>query len=234
MYHDPSLDPNSYLSDSQSDDDLFDFEANQDDWKNILYGDSCDEIFDDEKPKMENVTYEPSIVSHGFSPLEDDSLSPSECSIEHHFFCENKVFNPGILAHGKTHFTMKLTPDKNFKFQPSFEKLLILEISESSLVRLNNDLTHDCVDHDPGEDVSYHEKCLNDEFIPTLPPGLVTQPKSLNLNIPMNQGKLNFKEVDFKIFLPFITLGVISLLFNSFGSEDTIFDPDIISNSFHY
>lgn len=107
LYHDPSLDPNSDLSDSQSDDDLFAFEANQDGWKNLWYGESCDDkTFDDEKPKMENVTDEPSIVSDDFSLLEGDSLSPSESSIEHHFFvwkqsiqsrntgwCKNSFYN---------------------------------------------------------------------------------------------------------------------------------------------
>ena len=64
---------------------------NQNEWKNLLYGESCDDkTFDDEKPKMKNVTDEPSIVSHDFSLLEGDSLSPSESSIEHHFFVKTK------------------------------------------------------------------------------------------------------------------------------------------------
>ena len=35
-------------------------------------------------------------------------------------------------------------------------------------------------------------------------------------------------------FFPFITFGVISLLRHSIGSEDTIFDPGIVSNCFHF
>lgn len=197
-----------------------------------MYGESCDDkTFDNGNPKMENVTDEPSIVSHDFSLLEGDSLSPSESSIEHHFFCENKVFNPGILDDVKTPFTMKMTPDKNFKLQTSSEKLLILEKSESPLFRLNNDLTHDYVDHDPGEDVFYHEKCLNDEFTPTLPPGISM---SLPVKIPLSQKKLKFKNKDSNVFVPLITFCVISLLSHSFGSEDTIFDPGIPSTSFYY
>ena len=114
---------------------------------------------------------------------------------------------------------MKMTPDKNFKLQTSSEKLLILEKSESPLFRLNNDLTHDYVGHDPGEDV----------FTPTLPPGISM---SLHVKIPISQRKLKFKNKDSNVFVPLITFCVISLLSHSFGNEDLIFDPGIVSTSF--
>ena len=126
---------------------------------------------------------------------------------------------------------MKMTPDKNFKLQSSSEKLLILEESESFLLYDHNELIHDIVDHDPGRDMLYHKKFLNDEIIP---PGLYPKPKSLHVQIPSNQSKLNFKDKDQKIFLPFITMDVISLFLHSFGNEDLIFDPGIVSTSFHY
>jgi hypothetical protein len=129
---------------------------------------------------------------------------------------------------------MKMTPDKNFKLQISSEELLILEKRESLLLYFHNDLTHDYVDHDPGRDILYHKKFLNDEIIPTLPPGIFPNPKSLNVKTPINQCKLNFKDKDPKIFLPFITIVVIYLFLHSFGNEDTIFDPGIVSTSLHY
>ncbi|GKC16680.1 hypothetical protein Tco_1013462, partial [Tanacetum coccineum] len=51
---------------------------------------------------------------------------------------EDKVFNPGILVHGSTHFvTNKVTQDKNLKKKTSSEALLILE--DSNFLSLSSD-----------------------------------------------------------------------------------------------
>jgi hypothetical protein len=93
------------------------------------------------------------------------------------------------------------------------------------------------IDHDPGgilKNESFYEN-----FIPSLPPGKVFQ-NSFNDKIHNSTiMESSFYEdelfmIVIMTFFPFITYGVISLLRHSVGSEDIIFDPGIVSNSFHY
>ncbi|GJZ80741.1 hypothetical protein Tco_0645735 [Tanacetum coccineum] len=75
-----------------------------------------------------------------FKMNQEDLLPPllvSDSSLHEEFFeidsllifpsgNEDKVFNPGILIRGSTHFVTKIVPDKNLKKKTSYEALLIL------------------------------------------------------------------------------------------------------------
>jgi hypothetical protein len=79
-------------------------------------------------------------------------------------------------------------------------------------------------DPDPGGDVFNHENFLIGDLIPILPPEVFVA-KSVN-------DKFSFEDEEWifilvKIFLPFFTFDVISLILHSTGSEDTVFDPGI-------
>lgn len=68
--------------------------------------------------------------------------------------------------------------------------------------------------------------------IPTLPPGMFSNPMSLTLEIQIQATEPDLAEEDLimiiiMIFFLFFTYLVTSSLLHSFGSEDTIFDPGI-------
>ena len=83
------------------------------------------------------------------------------------------------------------------------------------------------IDHDPGGILK--NESLNENFIPSLPPGKVFK-MSLNDKIHnFTIMKFSFDDDEcFKIvimtFLPFVTFGVVSLIRHSVGSEDVVFD----------
>ncbi|GKD78546.1 hypothetical protein Tco_1341167, partial [Tanacetum coccineum] len=97
-------------------------------------------------------------------------------------------------------------------------------------------------------DIIYLESLFINDTIPNLPPevfldhdpkSLNDEPKFDNLKIKENV-KFTFEDHHYlsltfviKIFLPFLTYPVNSLLFLSSGSENTIFDPDISAYSFY-
>ncbi|GJS74619.1 hypothetical protein Tco_0707460 [Tanacetum coccineum] len=128
---------------------------------------------------------------------------------------------------------------------------------------LDIDVSTDIEDgyHDSEGDVIYLECLLTNDTIPNLPPevfldhdsrslkdepdnDLKSMVKFLDLEIhekislkyvrlPFEDRHYFFLTFVFKIFLPFLTYPVNSLLFLSSGSEDTIFDPDISAYSFY-
>ena len=78
-----------------------------------------------------------------------------------------------------------------------------------------------CFDEDPdlGGDVLNRENFLIGDLTPTLPPVEFDD-------------KTDFDDEEWililiKIFLPFFTFAMISLILHSTGSEDTVFDPGI-------
>ncbi|GJZ67326.1 reverse transcriptase domain-containing protein [Tanacetum coccineum] len=97
-------------------------------------------------------------------------------------------------------------------------------------------------------DIIYLESLLNNDTIPYLPPEvfldhdprrLKDEPNIDDLKIKENV-RFTFEDLHYlslafviKIFLPFLTYLVNSLLLLSSGSEDTIFDPDIFAYSFY-
>ncbi|GKG01438.1 hypothetical protein Tco_0306143, partial [Tanacetum coccineum] len=99
---------------SEKDDDLFDFEDNNDEWRNILYHDPFDDIHS-EKDKIKDSKMK-ILIDELESPesnvllpqlLDSDSTLPEESSeistfISSPFGNENKVFNLGILILGGT------------------------------------------------------------------------------------------------------------------------------------
>lgn len=93
------------------------------------------------------------------------------------------------------------------------------------------------IEHDPGGFLK--NKSLNENFIPSLPPGKVFK-TSLNDKIHNSTiMKFSFDDDEFFMmvimtFLPFVTFGVISLILHSVGNEDLVFDPGIVSKSFQY
>ncbi|GJZ05147.1 retrovirus-related pol polyprotein from transposon TNT 1-94 [Tanacetum coccineum] len=117
------------------DDDLFDFKSDNDEWIKLLYDDSFNDTHS-EKDKNKDSKAEPIIdESNDLLPqllkcdstlheeLPDIDTLPSFPSDN-----KDKVFNPGILVYGSTHFvTNEVTQDKNSKKKTSSEVLLILE-----------------------------------------------------------------------------------------------------------
>ncbi|GJW91465.1 hypothetical protein Tco_0169018 [Tanacetum coccineum] len=102
--------------------------------------------------------------------------------------------------------------------------------------------------HDSEGDIIYLESLFIDDTIPNLPHDVFLDhdPKSLNDEPDIDDLKINenarftFEDRHYlsftfviKIFLPFLTYLVNSLLLLSSGSEDTIFDPDISAYSFY-
>ncbi|GJW40721.1 reverse transcriptase domain-containing protein [Tanacetum coccineum] len=134
------------------DDDLFDFENDNDEWRNILYHDPFDDIHS-EKDKIKDSKMK--ILIDELESPESNALLPQllECDSTLHekfpkndtlpsFLSENedKVFNLGTLIHGSTYFiTNKVAHDKNLKEKTSSEALLILEDSNSLSLSLSFD-----------------------------------------------------------------------------------------------
>lgn len=79
-------------------------------------------------------------------------------------------------------------------------------------------------DPDPGEDVFNHENFLIGDLILTLPPVVFVE-KGVNDKFALDDEEWIL--ILIKIFLPFFTFDVISLILHSTGSEDTVFDPGI-------
>ncbi|GJS74159.1 hypothetical protein Tco_0707000 [Tanacetum coccineum] len=115
---------------------------------------------------------------------------------------------------------------------------------------IDTDVSTDIEDgyHDSEGDIIYLESLLINDTIPNLPLEVFLDhdPKSLNDEPNINDLKIKenvrftFEDRHYisltfviKIFLPFLTYPVNSLLLLSSGSEDTIFDPDISFFSFY-
>ncbi|GKF72439.1 hypothetical protein Tco_0208553, partial [Tanacetum coccineum] len=109
-------------------DDLFDFKSDNDEWKNLLYGDSYNDTHsENEKTKDSNtksLIYE--LESSVLLPqLLDGDLTLHEELLEidtltlFPFGNKDKVFNPGILVHGSTQIVTKVTPDKSLTLEES-------------------------------------------------------------------------------------------------------------------
>ncbi|GJX58954.1 hypothetical protein Tco_0290344 [Tanacetum coccineum] len=129
--------------------DLFDFENDNEEWRNLLYQDPFDDT-SSEKDKIKNSKIiffidEPNFFkSNDLLPLllvSDSSLHEEFSEIDSllSFPSENedKVFNPGILIRGSTHFVTEIVPDKNLKKKTLSEALLILK--ESNFLPLSFD-----------------------------------------------------------------------------------------------
>nr|GEW51365.1 reverse transcriptase domain-containing protein [Tanacetum cinerariifolium] len=138
---------------SEKDDDIFDFENDNDEWRNILYHDPLNDIHS-EKDKIKDSKMK--ILIDELDSLESNVLLPQllDCDSTLHeelheintlpsfpFENEDKVSNPGILVHGSTHFvTNEVTQDKNLKKKTSSEALLILEERNFLSISSNKEL----------------------------------------------------------------------------------------------
>ncbi|GKE13835.1 hypothetical protein Tco_1421412 [Tanacetum coccineum] len=118
---------------SEKDDYLFDFEDNNDEWRNILYYDPFDDIQSDDDDdlfdlnkdfKMKLLVDEANIVESNVLPpqlLTSDSTLPEDSSesseiatlLSSPFGNEDKVFNPGILILGRIQIFNDESKDKD-------------------------------------------------------------------------------------------------------------------------
>ncbi|GJS71394.1 hypothetical protein Tco_0704235 [Tanacetum coccineum] len=125
--------------------DLINF--NNVEWRNFLYPDPFDDI-NSEKGKIKDskiLIDEPTILENNdllpLSPVIDSTLHEELSEVDTFPSSpsgnEDKVFNPGILIHGITHFVSQVTQDKNLKMKTSSEASLILE--ESNFLPLPSD-----------------------------------------------------------------------------------------------
>ncbi|GJR35467.1 hypothetical protein Tco_1211151 [Tanacetum coccineum] len=121
-----------------------------DEWKKLLYGDNFNDIHS-EKDKIKDSKMK--ILIDELETPESNLLLPQllDCDLTLHeefpkidtlpsFPSRNKdkVFNPGILVYGNTHFvTNEVTQDKNLKEKISSGALLILE--ERSFLSISSD-----------------------------------------------------------------------------------------------
>nr|GEW10841.1 reverse transcriptase domain-containing protein [Tanacetum cinerariifolium] len=136
----PALD---YLPPSgNDDDDLFNLNSDNDEWKKILSGD-CYKDIDYEKDKNKDFKMKLLVVKDHIVEsndllrqlLKNDSTLPEESSESSEiatlssspFENEDKVFNLGILILGRTHIFNDESKDKDYKVNTSSEALLILE-----------------------------------------------------------------------------------------------------------
>ncbi|GJZ29402.1 hypothetical protein Tco_0574049 [Tanacetum coccineum] len=139
----------------QNEDDNFDPEADLREIKYLLNRNPSTDSspttdIDIIDPILERFTDEPTLVYSSPPGDDDDDLFdfndptlPEESSeiatlLSSPFGNEDKVFNPGILAYGSTHFvTNEVTQDKNLKEKTSSEALLILE--DSNFLPISSD-----------------------------------------------------------------------------------------------
>ncbi|GJR71049.1 hypothetical protein Tco_0083414 [Tanacetum coccineum] len=98
---------------------------------------------------------------------------------------------------------------------------------------LDMDVSTDIEDnyYDSEGDTIYLESLLIEDIIPNLPPEVFCEHDPTSLKDEHDND--NLKNM-IKIFLPFLTYPMNSLLLFSSGSEDTIFDPDISAYSFYF
>ncbi|GKB31912.1 reverse transcriptase domain-containing protein [Tanacetum coccineum] len=109
-----------YSSPSRDDDDdLFDLKSDNDEWKKLLYGDNFNDIHS-KKDKIKDSKMK-ILINELETPESND-----------------KVFNPGILVYGSTHFvTNEVTQDRNLKEKTSTKAPLILE--ERNFLSISSD-----------------------------------------------------------------------------------------------
>ncbi|GJU79918.1 hypothetical protein Tco_1282283 [Tanacetum coccineum] len=128
------------------DDDLFDLKSDNEEWKKLLYGDLFDNTHSkNEKDRDLKIECLIDVMDDDFFPLlpTSDSTLPEESSeittlLSSPFKNKDKVFNPGILVYGITHFiTNEVTQEKNLKEKTSSEALLILE--ERNFLSISSD-----------------------------------------------------------------------------------------------
>nr|GEZ44361.1 reverse transcriptase domain-containing protein [Tanacetum cinerariifolium] len=128
--------------DDDNNNDLFDLKSDNDEWKQLLYGD-CYKDIDSEKDKNKDseinllVVEDHIVESNDLLPhlLDNDSTLPEESSKSSEiatlssspFENEDKVFNPGILILGRTQIFNDESKDKDYIVNTSSEALLILE-----------------------------------------------------------------------------------------------------------
>ncbi|GKC85684.1 hypothetical protein Tco_1141401, partial [Tanacetum coccineum] len=114
---------------SQKDDDLFDFEDNNDEWRNILYRDPFDDILFDDDDDLFDLKSDNDEWKKLFDSTLPEESSEIATLISSPFRNEDKVFNPGILILGGTQIVNNGSQDKNLMDKTSSEALLILEDS---------------------------------------------------------------------------------------------------------
>ncbi|GJS50612.1 hypothetical protein Tco_0623974, partial [Tanacetum coccineum] len=125
---------------SEKDDDLFDFEDNNDECRNILYRDPFDDIQSDDDDDLFDLKSNNDEWKRLFdSTLPEESSESTEIGtlLSSPFGNEDKVFNPGILILGETRIFNDESKDKDFKVNTSSEALLILE--ERNFVSISSD-----------------------------------------------------------------------------------------------
>ncbi|GKA99046.1 reverse transcriptase domain-containing protein [Tanacetum coccineum] len=135
----PALVYSSLPGDDDDDyDDLFDLKSDNDEWKNLLYGNFFDNThLENEKDKDLKIEcliddmgdeFFPLLPSSDSTLLEESSESSEITTLlSSPFRNEDKVFNPGILILGKTHIFNDESKDKDLNVNTSSEAFLILE-----------------------------------------------------------------------------------------------------------
>ncbi|GKD08756.1 reverse transcriptase domain-containing protein [Tanacetum coccineum] len=120
--------------DDDDDDDLFDLKSDNDEWKNLLYGDHFNDIhseikilIDELESPESNVLLSQLLTSDSTLPEESSKSSEIATLLSSPFGNEDKVFNPGILILGGTQIFNDESKDKDFKVNTSSEAFLILE-----------------------------------------------------------------------------------------------------------
>nr|GEV47799.1 retrovirus-related Pol polyprotein from transposon TNT 1-94 [Tanacetum cinerariifolium] len=106
------------------------YRDNNDEWRNILYHDSFDDIQSDDNDDLFYLKFDNDEWKKLFdSTLPEESSESSEIAtlFSSPFRNEDKVFNPGILILGRNHIFNDESKDKDFKVNTSSEALLILE-----------------------------------------------------------------------------------------------------------
>ncbi|GJS61260.1 hypothetical protein Tco_0656044 [Tanacetum coccineum] len=145
----PALVYSSLPGDDDDDyDDLFDLKSDNDEWKNLLYGNFFDNThLENEKDKDLKIEcliddmgdeFFPLLPSSDSTLLEESSESSEITTLlSSPFRNEDKVFNPGILILGKTHIFNDESKDKDLNVNTSSEAFLILE--EHNFLSISSD-----------------------------------------------------------------------------------------------
>ncbi|GJX26214.1 hypothetical protein Tco_0232510 [Tanacetum coccineum] len=134
--------------DFDNDDDLFEMDSNNDEWKRILYGEDFERMdFDSDKTKdfdksSSNVfkSLSDELEPGGSSYVEGNDLDFHVSDVLFSTINEDKVFNPGILV------------DKNFNVLPtrSFERMLDFDFENVQVEPKNDILNPKVLVFDPG------------------------------------------------------------------------------------
>nr|GEV72817.1 hypothetical protein [Tanacetum cinerariifolium] len=125
---------------SEKDDDLFDFEDNNDEWRNIFYPDPFDDIQSDDDDDLFDFKFDNDEWKKLFDSTLPEESSEIATLLSSPFENEDKVFNPGILILGGTQIFNDESKYKDFKVNTLFEALIILEERNFLLICFDQEL----------------------------------------------------------------------------------------------